>query len=468
MKKLKRIAVALLAVIFLANSFGPAFADDLADLKGELQALRDEVKFLKDELKTVKTAQGKFSVTAQEPAAEVATQNDLDGLRNDLDTLRDQWQRTLDKKTAQTKRSLTLGGTVTTRATVSRSATATTSNGFSVPSVGLTFKGNLYKDNQEGKNLDYAFGLSSANGAAPLLTDGYLTYNFLATKDISTPLLAVAVGQQKKPFGRDPQTGDEYKPTINTALTDTNLALGTRDVGIIFRGDLLPTTDYAFNYRAPLVEYAFGVVNGKGVASGNGVDDNASKDIVGRVGLNAPVDYNSIFRGLSAGISGWSGPKSVTSSTSTNLTRRLNRNRWGYDVAYNRMPVGLTAEYAQGIDPTLTGTTPANAVERQTRSDGYIFTGYYNFGQQFLKNKDQERFDDWYPKTYQPFIRYEKWDPNKTVSHDQIGTRTLGLNIFFAETTKLQLNVNHVTNQSKGVAAGAAYDEYLVQFQYGF
>jgi hypothetical protein len=58
------------------------------------------------------------------------------------------------------------------------------------------------------------------------------------------------------------QTTDELKPTINAAQFVAGLGVGTRQTGLILRGDYDPYVDYGFNYRAPQIEYALGIVNG--------------------------------------------------------------------------------------------------------------------------------------------------------------------------------------------------------------
>ncbi|MDD5465151.1 MAG: porin [Candidatus Omnitrophica bacterium] len=458
---IKIFRILAIGVFLFVNFNSLLFAAELEDLKSEVQVLREEVKSLREELRAVKKEQ---PVAAAQK--ETVTQVDLQGVRTEVETLRDQWQRTLDKKTAQTTRSLTFGGTVATRYTQTRDET--TKSGFSLSSLILSFKGNLRRDYELGRNLDYAFSLSSDTTdnyrVKPL--DAYLTYSPLPSLDLEKPRLTLALGQQKKPFGRDPQTTEEYKPTLRSAQFDTNLGLGTRDIGFIAKGDLFPIVDYGFNYRAPLFEYAVGVINGAGP---NTTDNNNQKDFVGRIGINAPVEYNSIFRGLSAGISGWTGQKSLSlGSGATAITRRGHKNRWGYDLAYNRTPIGVTAEYAQGTDATLSGSV-ANPVLGAVKSDGYAATVFYNFGQQFVKGfKGQNRYDDWYPLTYQPFVRFDSWDPNTHLGNDRINVTTLGFNWFFAETTKLQFNYNIVKKQDKSGSNGSGYNEFLAQFQYGF
>lgn len=431
----------LFVVSVLLASFSPyLLAEESEDLKSEVQALRDEVKALREELRAVKK-EPSGAVGQKEPVS----QEDLQGVRTEVETLRDQWQRTLERKTALTTRSLTLGGIVQTRYTETQDKSA--KDGFDISTIILSLKGNLRKDYEKGRNLDYLFSLATSSDFSFKPLDAYLSYSVLPSLDLEKPYLTLSLGQQKKPFGLDPQATEEKKPTIKNAQFDSNLSLGTRDIGIVARGDLFPFVDYGFRYRVPLIEYSFGIVNGSGP---NASDNNNKKDYVGRLILNAPSGYNSLLRGLSLGGSYWTG----ITTLSGNLR---DRKRIGADLSYVHTPIGISAEYAQGEDEQTDRSI--------TKSNGYAVTLFYNFGQQFVRGfKAQDRYDDWYPLTYQPFVRFDHWDPNKNVSGDRKDIYTLGLNWFFAETTKLQFNYNLKKEESNEVAN----NEFLVQFQYGF
>ncbi len=441
---------------------------DVDALRKELQQLRDEVKGLKDELKVVKEQKQAVAAAPASAAAQgTVTRDELAGVRGEVETLRDDWKRSFERNTAQASRALSLSGLVQTRFS-SKDDGANNTNGFSIPLLQLGFSGSLKKDYEDGKNLDYLVSLYSNTTAdsyrvAP--QDVFINYNVLSTLDAESPRLSITTGQQKKPFGRDPQTTEEYKPTISLAQFDSNLGLSARDIGVVVKGDLLPINDYGYNYRVPLLEYSLGVLNGAGQ---NVADNNKSKDYVGRLVLNAPVDYNSVFRGLSIGGSVYEGqqPRTATLSGVSVIRGQGAKERIGADIGYVRTPVGFTAEYAQGYDEILGGTSAA-PTERSIRSHGYAGTVFYNFGQQFLKaSRTQSRYDDWFPRTYQPFIRYDHWDPNTNISNDASDVYTLGFNWFFAQTTKLQLNYN--IKQTRSAANAPDSNELLAQFQYGF
>ena len=115
------------------------------------------------------------------------------------------------------------------------------------------------------------------------------------------------------------------RPVINSAQFLSGFSnIGSRQIGLIFRGDDQTYVDYTSNYRAPLITYAFGVVNGNGP---NKDDNNDYKDIAARLVYTLPVDYSSWFRQLQVGVSGYRGYTSLGAASSTAVIdfRRLSR-----------------------------------------------------------------------------------------------------------------------------------------------
>lgn len=428
----------------------------------------------------------------KDPEAEPVTLGDLNGLRTELETLRDQFQNLYDKNTATTTRSLKLSGSATTKYVASEDPAV--KDGFGVPSLNLKFTGSLLKDTEKGNNVDYVFGANAGGSDLTLrIQDAYLSYSILASNDVTKPYLYTYVGQQKKIFGLEATATEEFKPTINSAQFTKSLSLDERDLGIVLSGDLFPHIDYGFNkYRVPAIAYSLGLINGSGP---NKADDNDAKDVFARIAINAPVDYNDFLRGLTLGFSGYWGTKTATATrtatttvnvpttttgvntpittktTTTTLINKGNKNRYGVDLSYVNTPVGFTLEYVRGEDVSITnetaknGTTTTASVSGKIKSEGYTATVFYNFGEQFQKSyKDQTRYGDWYPVTYQPFLRFDRFDPNLDVKGDATDIWTVGFNVFFAPTTKLQFNWNIKTGES----TTPQVHEYLAQFQYGF
>jgi phosphate-selective porin len=416
------------------------------------------------------------AAAAADATTKPVTRAELDGINSQLAILNDQLNRTLTLNTASTTRSLKIGGTLQTRYTFLDSndtkgaAKTKDASGFSIPAASISLSGSLRRDYADGKNLDYVAGFQAASGSSWNLqvTDAYLKYNILPSLDNEKPLLYVQVGQQKRPFGVEPLATEDKQPAINLATFagTGGYSLSTRDIGIQVKGDLFPAVDTGYGYRVPLIEYSLGLFNG---SLQNAADTNRSKDVAGRLAFNAPVDYNSDFRGLTVGTSYTTGQGDYTTAGTFG---KASKTRWGYDISYVASPVGFTAEYVKGRDEhgiDLKSATPV-------KSDGYTLTFFYQWGEQFLKSvRSQARADDWWPTTYQPFIRYDRWDPNTAIAKNETSIWTYGFNVFFAETTKLQINYNVSENRDltnadvKAAGKGSLRKhEVAAQFQYGF
>jgi hypothetical protein len=497
------LALALFA--YAGTSFGAT--PTTQELQQQIEELKSAVESLGNQVRAAQSATPGAASSGGEPA----NKNDISGLRADLENYKYDVQRLRDYKTAQTNRTTTITGTTqvrfnstTTGATTGAATTQSTprASSFDVPLASVTFAGNLFKDYGEGRNLDYKVGFgyakeSSTTSVTPTTTklaetslfnlqDAYIQYSFInpAVTGLEDPTLNLRFGQQVTAFGLEAQTTDELKPAINAAQFVSGLGVGTRQIGLILRGDYSPYVDYGFNYRAPSLEYAVGVTNGSGP---NQSDNNSQKDYLARIAVTAPVDYTSWLRELKFGLSYQTGQKNVLASSATVTTPVDGKSeRYGFDIYYNHLPFGATYEYAQGRDDSFVSNLalPASASNIATtntgktghiRSVGQTLTLFYTWGEQWLKSSNgtgQGKYDDWWPKTYQPFLRYDSWDANTdstaasgTNVTGKIDISTVGFNLFFAETTKFQINLNdyHYYNQAK-----TNYQDLIVQFQFGF
>ena len=493
------------ALTLLSASIALSHADtDVAQLQQQVAQLEQSLKQLKTELSRIQSADqakaggaeaadGNLTAdagaeTGSESSLEAdddqsfVTRAELQGLQSDLENYKYQVQRERDTKTALSTRQLLINGVVQTKASyidepqVTQPQGANTGNAvnsrrssFDLGAVQIGFSGNLFKDYEQGKNLDFnlRFGTSPQSGTNNSylnLLDAQLIYNVLPTLSPDTGRLSVTLGQQLLPFGQEVQATEDLKPTINNALFSLpgyGYGLALREVGLIVRGDALPTVDYGYNYRSPMISYAFGIVNGNGA---NKSDDNDDKNFVGRLRYTLPAEYNSWLRELSFGVSWYQGRSNLfeTSGASASFAGKGDVLRKGFDIYYNHHPFGVTYEYVQGEDDTYSSQS-ASVYKRE--SESHTGTLFWNFGEQFVKGfRNQGRYDDWWPKSYQAFYRFDSINRDTNADNQLIDIHSLGLNAFFAETTKFQINVNHVNNE----LINKSYNELVAQFQYGF
>ena len=492
---MKKTAVAL--GIILSGASQLSLADDVA-LKEELAQLKQQFAKLQQRLEevenktqpndtqVVRAAIGVEHLTQSEQnegetttdEVTVATSDDIQGIRSDLENYKYDQSRQYERQTVKSARDTTLFGTVQLRANAQDNNTApnTPKSSFDIGTALLGVRGNLYKDYNEGKNLDYqiSFGYSKRNDGTNNsnfnLLDAYLRYHFFSTNGgAEVPRLNLTLGQQLLPFGLDVQSPEDLRPTISTATAATYLGLFTRQNGLIVRGDVKPFVDYSSNYRAPLFEYALGVTNGNG---SNKTDENNSKDYIARVAFTLPVDYVSWLRELKFGASYVKGEAKLGND------HKAQKDRLGFDIYYNHAPFGVTYEYLQGkTDYLIAPTTLAAAAVENAKAEGHTFTAFYTLGDQFYNSiKSNAKFDDFWPKSIQGYYRYDSYNPNKNLKNyldtasGRIGEydiHSLGLNLFFAQTTKFQLQLNHYRYDIE-TATQKDTNELQAQFQYTF
>jgi hypothetical protein len=445
----------------------PGAAPSATARPDELEALRKELAALKARLD-----------------GDGVTRADVQGVQSDLDNFKYQVQRDRETKTALSTRNLLVTGIVQARGAYyhadlsspldKRVASTSVNNPallddrhttFDVPAAILAFNGLLFRDYEQARNLGFTLSAAAvptagSNVAGFSVLDANLTYQLLPTIENDGPRLSLALGQQLVPFGLEGNTTEELKPVINNAQFVGQTGLGARQIGLVARGELFTQFDFGYAYRQALLAFAVGILNGTGP---NRDDDNSFKDVVARVAVTLPADYNSWLRELRIGASAYVGRSSLSNGTA--LVATGVKNRFGVDVYYNHFPFGFTWEAVRSVDDVWDA-----AASREVRHDGLgqTVTGFYSFGQQFLRSiKTQGKFDDWWPKTWQPFVRYDRWAPDLRKQGAANEIYTAGLNVFFAETTKAQINVNRRIQHVVG-GENVPSTELLAQVQFGF
>jgi hypothetical protein len=438
--------------------------------------------------KTVAALQGRIDASA----SEAPTRADVQGVQADLENFKYQVQRDRETKSALSNRNLTISGTIQARAAyysedITSPVPSTVANtsvnnpalldgrqtSFDVPAAILAFNGLLYRDYEQARNLGFSVGVNavpSAGGNTNFLSllDANVTYQALPTIENDGNRLSFTLGQQLLPFGLESNTTEELKPVINHAQFVGQLGLGVRQIGLIARGEFLSQYDFGYNYRQAALAVALGIVNGNGPNRG---DENGFKDIVGRVAFTVPAEYNSWLRELRIGASAYIGRATLNDGYKTPaIIGAGDKHRFGADLYYNHFPFGLTYELVRAREKVVTkAKTDTTQAEVGTFDrTGHTVTVFYSFGEQFLRSiKTQGKFDDWWPKTFQPFLRYDRWLADTRTPGAANEVFTAGLNVFFAETTKAQLNVNRRIQHVAG-DDDVSSSEVLLQLQFGF
>ena len=251
------------------------------------------------------------------------------------------------------------------------------------------------------------FKLQADAVKSPILVDAQVDFEF-------SPSLGLRIGQFYVPFSRENRTSSSEIDTILRSQVVDKLApsrdIGSpgRDIGAMFFG------------KFSIIEYMAGFFNGSGV---NRADTNEKKDFSARVVLR-PASF------ISAGGSVYSGRHSPAQGD-----HPFTRDRVGIEAGLDLGAFSARTEYISGRDDL-------------TKKEGWYFQGGY-----FISTK-----------RVQAVIKWDSYDQNRDAASDRSDLLTIGLNWFFSEKTKLQVNYNSYQRES-GETANRAL---LLQFQAGF
>jgi phosphate-selective porin len=257
------------------------------------------------------------------------------------------------------------------------------------------------------KNLCYKLQVDV--GKSPILLEAMLDWSF-------SSYFSLRIGQFKVPFSQENLTSSSDLDTINRSQAEEKLCPGRdigsqgRDIGAMVFG------------KQSILEYQLGVFNGSGI---NRADLNDQKDIGGRVTLH-PIES------LSVGAAFYDGHSRPDSESPAVV--RENGHRTGLEISYVQSALSIKGEYILAKD------------DQVSKSGWYLQGGYF-----FM------------PKELQGIIRFDSYDKNKDSVRDRSDRLTLGLNWFFAEKTKLQINYERYKLES-----GSSNWALLAQFQAGF
>lgn len=302
--------------------------------------------------------------------------------------------------------------------------------GFIQPQFNYNFKGT----DDEGKSLDEnSFGFNRARlgvlGSIPYdikyyffveyspfvsssgnvaILDAFITYDRFGM------YAKVSMGQFKAPISLEQNTSCSGLYTVKRSDVVVQLAGPQRDLGIMVMGGSDTT----------LIRYALAVMNGSGK---NMLDDNTGKDVVGRL-LFQPLSDRKM---LSVGGSFRIGQRNPTdlAEAQNDLMRFAGELKFAYEGFV------LQGEYIHGIDKlNSTSKVPiyggcGGIVGYETKTAGtYEKSGYWAMASYKTA---------W---NLEPVIKYDTYDRDLAVEDDWNSNITIGLNYFFNDWTRFQLN----------------------------
>ena len=308
-------------------------------------------------------------------------------------------------------------------------------SGFFFNRARLGVMGNIPYD------FSYYFIMEYSTAGGFGICDAFVSYDRYA------PYLTASLGQFKAPFGAEQLQGCHKLYTIDRSDVTNELAGPIRDMGLMIAGGTGEKIKIAEGVK-DVIGYQFAIMNGEGrdiigdetpFAS---LSDNL-KTYVGRLTFT-PSKY------LTLGGSYKSGKYTPIASTAT---KDDSRTRIGFDASVKYKNFTFQGEYIKGKDEgsyTTGGGCGGDVtiVEGSVERSGYYLTALY-------KTK-------W---NLEPVFKYESYDTNLSVNDNKVMRWTAGVNYFFNEWTRLQVNYQYNLTEV-AIPFGNPYQDVLqIQLQ---
>lgn len=308
--------------------------------------------------------------------------------------------------------------------------------GFYFNRARIGVKGNIPYDFSYYFVTEFAPIQNKSLGGGATICDAFITYKRFA------PYLKISVGQFKTQISAEQIQGCHKLYTINRSLPVSSIAGPVRDMGIIFTGSI--DTLLGSNLK-DLFGYTIGIMNGTGR---NVLENNLKKDFTARLTIK-PLNF------LTLGGNYRSGELLIVNDDGTENI--ASRKTFGADLTFKHNNIFLQGEYlfannegksiiggGCGGDPVITEASDQNGF--------FVMAAYMT------------------PWNLQPVVKYETFDPDvdalatsHVYSQDIL---TFGLNYFFNDYTRVQLNYLYKAEEDANVEQ--PNDEILLQFQIVF
>ena len=254
-------------------------------------------------------------------------------------------------------------------------------------------------------------------------------------------LHSATIGQMNMPFGYEIERSSSVRELPERSKAENVLFPGERDRGLKL-----------VSQWTPKLETVFGLFNGSGIGEGafGTADPTRAKDIVAR----ARYAQGTVDGALSLHVGQVTVPL-------TGPDVACDRARYGADMqTYYEVPrvgggtlrgelyVGhdVNADSVKALTTAPVGTATGTVLKPGANPDHLVsdFTGWYvmavqNFGEKL-----------------QGALRFDAWDPNTDVAHDQFERWSLGLNYFYDAYTRLTVSYDVPTTDA---AVAGGYDD---------
>lgn len=275
----------------------------------------------------------------------------------------------------------------------------------------------------------------------PFLLDGFVSYKRFA------PYVNASLGQFKSPFGLELLTPCHKLTTINRSMIVDRVGSayrvpGNRDLGFMLFGGTGDLSIFGTKTK-DLFGYKLAIMNGAGK---NTKDDNAKKDLIGRLTFH-PFEFVTLGASYRTG---------EQPPAAAGVTKNDVRNRIGFDLEFKYKGILLQGEYIKGTDEgskTIGGGCGGDPeiVLGSFESHGFFITAAYMT-----------------PWRIQPVYRFETYNPDldPDMTDDMESIQTFGINYFFNDRVRLQVNYLYKAEESWRVEV--PNDEILLQVQIEF
>jgi hypothetical protein len=247
------------------------------------------------------------------------------------------------------------------------------------------------------------------------LMDAFVTYD-------KYEWARVSVGSFKQPFGLEVATACHSLTTIDRAIVSDQLVAPQRDMGLMLLGGTSQT-----KFR-----YAVALMNGRGLGV---ADNNTKKDIIGRATYKV-FDFMTIGGSFRYGYPN---------------NNEADRTSYGAEIALNYNKFNVTSEYIYDegdYNRAAGGGCGATPLELGAKRQGAYVMASYDINKQ-----------------WQPVFKYETFDQDldlKKIGYQEM--MTLGLNYFFNDNTRLQINYQNKIETATTIDNDALLMQIQVKF----